>query len=72
MVIVDLKSNKHNLIKYSNHEDTNDEKEEGRILQKNVVSRKEYRTILINANKDPADKMRELHDDYVNDTKKKK
>ena len=60
---------KHNLIKYSNHEDTNDKKEEGRILQKNVVSLREDITFLIAAKKDPADKLGELYDDFVDDTK---
>ena len=80
---------KHNLIKDSNHEDTNEDirnikaeldvlkntikflisiKEEGRILQKDVVLLKEEIKFLIAANKDITDKICELHDDYVYDT----
>ena len=43
-------------------------KEEGRILQNNEVNLHEDITFLIAANKDRADKIRELHDDYVDDT----
>ena len=43
-------------------------KEEGRLLQKDVVLLKEEIKFLIAANKDITDKICELHDDYVYDT----